>query len=177
MFMRFRIRLLRFNRRLTTGSCWDRVWWKLVAMEEQWSINAGRFSAECKWHCVRARWIWPKCIVRVSPTVEMAVGFVPRYYDQIIHNVLLFPYTVHLTQQCNNSTTCNLKHIWNKNTYYSKLSLNSFCFTVNTSQARLEKSPREPLWTAKKDFSRLNVTRYIQLTVSKYWRQNTSNDD
>jgi len=101
------------------GSQLTRAWWKLVTAEEQRLMNSKRFFTECKRHCVRAWRIWPKCVIRVCPTVEMIVGFIPCYCDQITHSKSSVPSYTNI-----NGETIRFHHILNKDTHYSRLSRN-----------------------------------------------------
>ena len=63
-------------------SDWSRrgmLLWKWLAVERQRPINTGRLTAECQRHGVGTWRKRTKCVVGVCPTVEMTVGFVPRY--------------------------------------------------------------------------------------------------
>ena len=93
MSAHFRTRLLRCSNWQTTGWSRDGMLWKRVAKVEQRPINTRWFSAKRQRHCVGARRIRPKCIVRVCPAVEVTVGFIPCYYNRIMKDKIWQSYS------------------------------------------------------------------------------------
>jgi len=144
----FRTRLLRCSNWQTTVWSRDGMLWKRVAKVEQRPINTRWFSAKRQRHCVGARRIRPKCIVRVCPAVEVTVGFIPCYYNRIMKDKIWQSYskktkrwhffgdTVYIKRHLYTVYTC--LHLYNRFNCFTQFQVPIMqCYKLSTNYANI----------------------------------------